>query len=270
MLDWIASAEFDGLLVETVRATYPKHEQEQFLAHFRGLLGLWVHERGPDARRARRFTPESGASARSACHSRGVMMKRLVVPILLTGALALTACGADDPAGPASSAQRADARRTAHEGDHGEHRPDVRRVRAERVGHRRLRRPTGPAVPRQAAEGRDLRQGQPEGRRHLRQGDRQRAGLPAGRPRGRPAELHPVHEHLVRARRRNHRRDQEHVDRPGRAQADAADDAQVRQRRAEGRGLRGRRGRRAEDLAVRRDAQSRRHRQGRAGRGPAA
>ena len=31
------------------------------------------------------------------------MMKRLVVPILLTGALALTACGADDPAGPASS-----------------------------------------------------------------------------------------------------------------------------------------------------------------------
>ena len=46
MLDWIASAEFDGLLVETVRATYPKHEQEQFLAHFRGLLGMWVHERG--------------------------------------------------------------------------------------------------------------------------------------------------------------------------------------------------------------------------------
>ena len=46
MLDWIASPEFDALLVETVRATYPAHEQEQFLAHFRGLLGLWVHERG--------------------------------------------------------------------------------------------------------------------------------------------------------------------------------------------------------------------------------
>ena len=40
MLDWVASAEFDALLVETVRATYPAHEQEQFLAHFRGLLGL--------------------------------------------------------------------------------------------------------------------------------------------------------------------------------------------------------------------------------------
>src|SRR5687767_14941239 len=46
MLDWVSSAEFDALLVETVRSTYPEHEQEQFLAHFRGLLGLWVHERG--------------------------------------------------------------------------------------------------------------------------------------------------------------------------------------------------------------------------------
>ena len=46
MLDWIASAEFDTLLVATVRATYPVHEQEKFLAHFRGLLGLWAHERG--------------------------------------------------------------------------------------------------------------------------------------------------------------------------------------------------------------------------------
>jgi len=46
MLDWIASAEFDTLLVETVRATYPAHEQEQFLAHFRGLMWLWLDERG--------------------------------------------------------------------------------------------------------------------------------------------------------------------------------------------------------------------------------
>ena len=49
MLDWIASTEFDTLLVETVRVTYPAHEQEQFLAHFRGLLGLWLHERGRSA-----------------------------------------------------------------------------------------------------------------------------------------------------------------------------------------------------------------------------
>ena len=52
MLDWIASAEFDTLLVETVRATYPAHEQEQFLAHFRGLMWLWLDERGRAPRTA--------------------------------------------------------------------------------------------------------------------------------------------------------------------------------------------------------------------------
>jgi hypothetical protein len=25
-----------------VRSTYPEHEHERFLAHFRGLFGLWV------------------------------------------------------------------------------------------------------------------------------------------------------------------------------------------------------------------------------------
>jgi hypothetical protein len=44
VLEWIDSAEFDGLLTETVRSTYPPHEQERFLAHFRGLVGQWVSE----------------------------------------------------------------------------------------------------------------------------------------------------------------------------------------------------------------------------------
>jgi hypothetical protein len=43
---WVASADFDRLLVETVRATYPPQEHEQFLAHFRGLIGLWVADQG--------------------------------------------------------------------------------------------------------------------------------------------------------------------------------------------------------------------------------
>jgi len=42
VLQWVASEEFDGLLVETVRRSYPAAEQDRFLAHFRGLLGLWV------------------------------------------------------------------------------------------------------------------------------------------------------------------------------------------------------------------------------------
>ncbi|WP_433604168.1 ATP-grasp domain-containing protein [Dactylosporangium sp. CA-139114] len=45
--EWVASAEFDDLLVSTVRATYPEHEHERFIAHFRGLVGQWRHENGP-------------------------------------------------------------------------------------------------------------------------------------------------------------------------------------------------------------------------------
>ena len=40
--EWVSGADFDRLLVETVRATYPEREHEQFLAHFRGLIGMWV------------------------------------------------------------------------------------------------------------------------------------------------------------------------------------------------------------------------------------
>ncbi|MGE5828250.1 MAG: ATP-grasp domain-containing protein [Micromonosporaceae bacterium] len=40
--DWVCSADFDELLVDTVRATYPPHEHDQFLDHFRGLIGAWV------------------------------------------------------------------------------------------------------------------------------------------------------------------------------------------------------------------------------------
>ena len=46
VLDWVESDDFDRLLVETVRATYPAHEHERFVAHLRGLLGQWVREQG--------------------------------------------------------------------------------------------------------------------------------------------------------------------------------------------------------------------------------
>ncbi|TML99684.1 MAG: hypothetical protein E6G10_18305 [Actinobacteria bacterium] len=46
VLDWVASADFDRLLVETVRSTYPAHEHERFAAHLRGLVGQWVREQG--------------------------------------------------------------------------------------------------------------------------------------------------------------------------------------------------------------------------------
>jgi hypothetical protein len=42
--DWVTSQAFDELLVSTVRSTYPVSEQDRFVAHFRGLLGLWVSD----------------------------------------------------------------------------------------------------------------------------------------------------------------------------------------------------------------------------------
>jgi hypothetical protein len=44
VLDWVDSPDFDTLLLETVRATYPVAEHERFVAHFRGLVGLWVRD----------------------------------------------------------------------------------------------------------------------------------------------------------------------------------------------------------------------------------
>jgi hypothetical protein len=47
VLEWVEGSDFDGLLVETVRSTFPAHEHDQFIAHYRGLLGAWAHdERG--------------------------------------------------------------------------------------------------------------------------------------------------------------------------------------------------------------------------------
>jgi hypothetical protein len=44
VLTWVDSPRFDQLIVDTVKATYPSHEHEQFVAHFRGLVGLWVRD----------------------------------------------------------------------------------------------------------------------------------------------------------------------------------------------------------------------------------
>ena len=44
VLDWVAGPAFDQLLTETVRSVYPAREHEQFIAHLRGLLSLWVRD----------------------------------------------------------------------------------------------------------------------------------------------------------------------------------------------------------------------------------
>jgi hypothetical protein len=44
VLDWVTGPGFDQLITDTVRSTYPAPEQEQFIEHFRGLVGLWVND----------------------------------------------------------------------------------------------------------------------------------------------------------------------------------------------------------------------------------
>jgi hypothetical protein len=44
VLDWVAGPDFDRLLVDTVRSVYPAHEHDTFIAHLRGLLGMWVSD----------------------------------------------------------------------------------------------------------------------------------------------------------------------------------------------------------------------------------
>ncbi len=44
VLEWVDSPDFDALLVDTVRSTYPPEEHDRFIAHFRGLVGLWVRD----------------------------------------------------------------------------------------------------------------------------------------------------------------------------------------------------------------------------------
>jgi len=44
--EWVSSDDFDKLLRDTVAATYPPHEHEQFHDHFRGLIDLWVTDNG--------------------------------------------------------------------------------------------------------------------------------------------------------------------------------------------------------------------------------
>jgi hypothetical protein len=44
VLEWVQSDAFARILRSTVQATYPAHEQDQFMAHFSGLIGLWVSD----------------------------------------------------------------------------------------------------------------------------------------------------------------------------------------------------------------------------------
>jgi hypothetical protein len=44
MAEYISSEQFDAHLVATIQRAFPPHEHEQFVAHYRGLLGAWVND----------------------------------------------------------------------------------------------------------------------------------------------------------------------------------------------------------------------------------
>jgi hypothetical protein len=44
VLDWVRSPGFDQLIIDTVRSTFPAHEHDHFIAHYRGLLEAWAKD----------------------------------------------------------------------------------------------------------------------------------------------------------------------------------------------------------------------------------
>jgi hypothetical protein len=44
MAEYIGSEQFDAHLVACIQRAFPPHEHEQFVAHYRGLLGAWVND----------------------------------------------------------------------------------------------------------------------------------------------------------------------------------------------------------------------------------
>jgi hypothetical protein len=44
VLEYVESPDFDALLVDSVTSTFPPHEHDQFVPHYRGLLAAWARD----------------------------------------------------------------------------------------------------------------------------------------------------------------------------------------------------------------------------------
>ncbi len=43
-LEWFSGPGMDAVIVDTVRSMFPAHEHDQYIEHFRGLVGLWCRD----------------------------------------------------------------------------------------------------------------------------------------------------------------------------------------------------------------------------------
>jgi hypothetical protein len=44
VVEWVEGDDFDRLLVDTVKSTFPAHEHDHFIDHYRGLLAAWARD----------------------------------------------------------------------------------------------------------------------------------------------------------------------------------------------------------------------------------
>jgi hypothetical protein len=51
VVEHFGGSEFDALLVDTVRSTFPGHEHDAMVERYRGLVGAWVRDQGPPDRK---------------------------------------------------------------------------------------------------------------------------------------------------------------------------------------------------------------------------
>ena len=105
VLDWVAGADFDQLLVRTVQSVYPAHEHEKFIAHLRGLLNLWVRDESARLAAALRGTYLAKKAGYLVERSlKWAVTSKRSRSAARTGASTGTRCGARSTCSPACSA----------------------------------------------------------------------------------------------------------------------------------------------------------------------
>lgn len=63
--EYFRSQEFDDLLVDTVKALFPPHEHDEFVAHYRGIMAFWAKCEGDVLGKNKKAEPEAKAEPKT-------------------------------------------------------------------------------------------------------------------------------------------------------------------------------------------------------------